>query len=817
MLRSYLVLTIRNLIRQKLFTTINITGLAAGLSCCMLILLYVGDELSYDRFHTKSDRIYRINWTSELSGENRQSAYTVIPLAEVITHDLPEVEAVTRLYNRSGSVQIQDEKKQDIKFHEQQVCFTDSTFFRIFSLKFLAGNPDLALTEPNSVVITDEMAQKYFGKIDIIGKPLLYDNKTLLKITGVVEKLPNQTDIDFDILISFETLYSVESKEISDYLQSDWLYNTSYTFVLLKPNYRPEQVETQLSELLKKYADERVKQHITLSLQPLDQIHLYADDVEENPSTGSITYIYIFTAIAFITLLIASVNFVNLAMASSLQRAKEVGLRKVLGARPRQLALQFLGESVLICLLAFLLAFFLTQQFLPLLNEVTEKQLTLKPVGSSYFWLACIGLLLLTSLFAGAYPAFVMSWFEPIRALKGKIRGISQGSLLRKTLIVAQFSTSFILIVGAVVIYQQLQYLRNKPLGFQKEQILIVPVFGSNASSISHAVDATQRGRMNTFENELMKVSHISGVTTASSMPGNGFIRGLVIPQGFSEQDNLFVPWISVDYDFISTFRIPLVAGRDFSKETGADHLQSFILNETAVRMFGWENPQEAIGKKIIRGDQQNGKNGSVIGVIKDFHFNSLTQPLEPLILDVNPSRFTEFAVSLQPRHTPETITYIKKQWDATFPERVFEYSFLDQNINAIYNTQANLGKTIGYFAGITIFISCLGLFGLTSLFALQRTKEIGIRKVLGASVKGIVLLLSKELIALVGIALVIGTPVTWYAIQWWLQNFAFKINLSWWIFLQAGIVALTLAWLAISYQTIKVALTNPVDSLKQE
>jgi putative ABC transport system permease protein len=322
---------------------------------------------------------------------------------------------------------------------------------------------------------------------------------------------------------------------------------------------------------------------------------------------------------------------------------------------------------------------------------------------------------------------------------------------------------------------------------------------------------------MNAFENELLKYNSITAITAASTMPGAGFIRGLVIPQGFTEQDNLFVPWVSVDYDFLPSFQIPLLAGRDFSKDTGTDHLQAFIINASAVRMFGWNTPEEAVGKEIIRGDAENGKKGQIVGVIKDFHFNTLDFPMGPLIMDVNAARFTEFAIRLQADHTPETLAYIKQQWDTTFPERVFEYSFLDENIDAYYNAQENLGKTIGYFASLAILISCMGLFGLTSLLTLQRTKEIGIRKVLGAGVSSIVRLLSKELLSLIGIALLIGTPIAWYIMHRWLQNFAYRIEVGWELLLTAGMAALLLAWFTVGYQTIKAALTNPVESLRNE
>ena len=817
MIKSYLKTACRNLLKHKGATIIKLLGLGIGMACCMLILVYLTDELSYNKFNAHYPDIYRVNFNKAGDGQQRSMANTPIPAGPAIAQDIPQVAAVARLYNRTGIMEAATAGQAKQKFEEQGVCFTDSTLFDIFSLHFTEGVAKGALAAPNSVVITTGMARKYFGSAPALGKSLLYDNKAILQVTGVVDQLPGASDLQFDFLVSFPTVYSVETRANGDFMRSNWLYNPAETYVLLHHGQQAAAVNTALRQLTKKYGDERVAKSYFFSLQPLADIHLHASDVEGNSSTNSITYIYIFAAIAFLILLIANINFINLSNAQSLTRISEIGIRKVSGAGARQLVAQFMGEGLLLSFAAFLLALLLTGLGLPLLNSITGKQLTVGALYNAASLAVFILLFLCTGLLAGLYPAVFITRFRLTSLLKGKTGYRGGGSAVRQLLIVTQFSVALALIIGAVVINRQLQFLRNKPLGFQKEHTLVLPLFGKGSSLLGSGVDGPLRARMNAFEDDLRKYSRIDAVTVASVLPGSLYVRGLVIPEGHKEQDNIFVPWASVDYDFIKTMELRLLAGRDFSKQTGTDHLQAFIINESAVQLFGWKNAQEAIGKNMTRGDSHTGKKGQVIGVIGDFNFSKLDRPLEPMIMDVNVPRFTSFAVRIAADHIPATIQYVQKKWETTFPERVFEYSFLDEDINALYKAQENLAMLVNCFALIAIFISCTGVFSLASFMAVQRTKEIGVRKVLGANIIQIVVLLFRDFQRLVFIAALVAVPLAWWLMHEWLNDFAYRCSLSWWIFAAAATGTLAITLLTVSFQAIKAARTNPVKSLRTE
>jgi putative ABC transport system permease protein len=493
-------------------------------------------------------------------------------------------------------------------------------------------------------------------------------------------------------------------------------------------------------------------------------------------------------------------------------------VRRVSGADGRQLLLQFLGEGLLVSGIAFVFALGLTVPGLGLLNAVTGK--TLEPHvllrGSLLLWFAA--LLPVSGLLAGIYPAIFITRLKLTALLKGQPGGNrSSGRRVRQSLIVMQFVIAITLVIGAMVIQRQLSYLRNKPLGFDKEQLVVAPLFGKSPSPLNSGVDGPLRARMNAFENELRANPAIRAVTLSSVLPGDPFVTGLVIPEGHTEKDNIFIPWASVDYDFLSTIGAPLVAGRDFSKATGTDHLQAFVINESAVRTFGWKSASEAIGKSMVRGDAQSGKKGQVIGVIKDFNFGRLDRPQQPLILDVNVPRFTTFAIRIRPDHVPQTIAAIRQSWDHYFPERIFDYSFLDENINALYKAQENLSRLVRYFALVAIFISCSGLFALVAFMAAQRMREIGIRKVLGASVASLVFLLFRDFLRLVLLALLISIPLAWWAMNRWLHDFAYRISLSWWIFTVAGLLAVVIAFLTVGMQGLRVSRVSPVKSLRSE
>jgi len=821
MLKNYFKIAYRYLWKNKTSSFISIAGLATGMACCMLILIHINDELRFNRFNKNLGNIYRINWLTKDNRGTSTGSSTPIPFSSGIKSKIPGIEKVVKLYQRTGQMETGNGVKNTgpgvKRFQEQNVFFADEDMFSIFTIPFIYGDRNTALNAPNSIVITDEMAAKYFGAGNPVGKSLYYDNTVLLQVTGVVKKIPANSDIKFDFLVSFETVYHVEAPAFAAFIKNDWTFTPCDTWILLKPGQQPQNIEAALNQHLLQNGTVRTKQMNKVALQALNDIHLHASAVEGNASSADITYIYVFTGIAFLILLIANVNFINLSVARSINRVKEIGMHKVLGAEKKQLVLQFLYETLLTSAIAFLLALILTQTALPALNTLTNKHFDL----SSWFTLSNILLFSLvffgTGILAGLYPAFFITRFNTALALKGKSGDQAKRNAVQKTLLVTQFTVSIMLIIGTIVIYQQMQYLKDKPLGFQKQQMLVVPLFGSGAFSFSSKMDTGMRHRMNIFYDKLNAYSKVKSVSASSEMPGQGFLHGLIIPQGYSEQDNMFAPWLSVDYNFIQTLKMQLVAGRNFSKSTGHDHIDAFIINESAVRAFGWKTPANAIGKTFIRGKVADGKKGQIIGVVKDFDFNSLSNPMEPLVIDVNAPRFTEFAISIQPDHIDATIAHVKQTWDQLFPERVFEYSFLDKDIDNQYRDKENFSRMIGYFAVAAILLSCSGLFSLAFFLAVKRTKEIGIRKVLGADISTIMVLLSADFIKMVLLSALIASPVAWWLMHNWLQSFAYRISIAWWTFAAATMLAVLVAFITISFQSIKAALVNPVDSLRSE
>jgi putative ABC transport system permease protein len=812
MIKNYLVIAYRNLIKNKTSSFINIFCLAVGMTCCMLIMVYIKDELSFNKFNEAYNDIYRVDLVRTGNDDDQQNSNTPMIYKPVMKLSIPQLKQIGRLYQRSGSLHLEGSDK---KFQEQQVYFTDPEIFKIFSIKFIRGN-QRSLDQLNTIVLTAEAAQKYFGSEDPTGKTLLFENKLPLKVTAVVDKMPSNSDLQFDFLISFDSYEAVENPETVNFLKKDWIFNPVVTYCILGPSSNTTEVEKLMNGVISKYGDQRSKETTAIKITPLKDIHLHSADVLGNPSTNSMTYMYIFAAIAFLILIIANVNFINLSTARASTRAREVGMRKVLGAVRSQLVLQFLGEALLLSALGFSLALALSNFTLPVLNQLTNKQFHFQDVITWQNMLLFGALFLIVGMLSGLYPAFFISRTQTVVSLKGRAGNGNNRNYLRKVLLVTQFSVSIILIVCAVIIYQQLDFIRSKPLGFQKEYVLNVPLFGRGASILTQGVDASVRKKMNAFSEELKKNSKIIDVTAASELPGQGFVPGLVIPEGHSETDNLFLAWTSVDYNFIEAFKIQLVEGRNFSKSTGTDHLEAFIINEAAAKEYGWKN-KEAIGKTIIRGDQTNGKKGKIIGVIKDFHFNTLDQPMQGMIMDVSVARFTQLAIVIQPDHIPQTIEFIKNQWGASFPERVFEYSFIDSDINSLYRDKENLSSMIQYFAIIAIVLSCLGLFSLASYLSVQRTKEIGIRKILGASVSSVLILLSKEFLRLVAIALFISIPAAWLVMNGWLNNYAYKIEIRWWVFGLAGMAVCVITAFTVGLQSIKTAVTNPIKNLRTE
>jgi putative ABC transport system permease protein len=818
MFQNYLKSAYRNLLRHKGASLIKLAGLSIGMCCCLLILVYLTDELSYNKFNTNYSDIYRVDFVKTGDGAGR-SATVTCAAGPAIEKDIP-VEAVARLYGRTGILEAREGARGGTmkRFEEQNVFFADNALSKIFTMHWREGRAAGALTQVNSIVLTSAMAKKYFGDGPALGKSLLYDNSNLLQVTGVVDSMPANSDIRFDGLISFETLYTVESKPVGDFIRTNWLYNPAETFILLRPGQPVAPVESAMEQLTKKYGDERVRKAYYFSLQPWSENHLYASDVSGSESTNSITYIYIFAGIALLILMIANINFINLSNAQSLTRIAEIGVRKVSGAGSRQLLLQFLGEGLLVSVLAGILALGLAIPGLSLLNAVTGKELHASVLWTGMMVPALIGLLVCTGLLAGLYPAFYITRWRLVALLKGNTgRAASSGRLIRQSLIVMQFAVAAALIIGALVIQRQLVFLRNKPLGFDKDQVLVLPLFGRNPSPFGGKIDSAQRSQMNAFEADLRAYPAVQAVTLASGMPGESPVRGLVIPEGHVDQDNIFMAWVSVDYNYIAAMKMDLVAGRDFSKATGTDHLQAFIINESAVSSLGWHSPEEAIGKTFVRGDSKTGKKGHVIGVLRDFNFDKLDKALAPMVMDVNVPRFNLFAIRVNPERVPATLAAIQRIWSTYFPRRIFEYNFLDENINTLYKAQEDLSRLVGWFALIAIFISCIGLFGLASFIAVQRTKEMSIRKVLGATVPGLILLLFRDFLRLVIVALLIASPVAAWLMNKWLHDFAYRIPLSGWIFALTGALAITITFITVGWQGLRAAKVNPASALRSE
>ena len=805
-----------NLVRDKTNALINITGLAVGMACCMLIGIHIKDEFSYNRFNGRMQDIYRVNWNIRNNGDTSTSATTPIPFAVNLKNKIPDIEKIARLYPRAGEMESNDNKDSK-RFQEQGIYFADQDIFGVFTIHFLEGDLETALVSPNSIVITDEMARKYFGSENPMGKSLLYENKWPLKITGLVKKMPHNSDIQFDFLISFETVFQVEPPAWADFIKNDWTVTPCETWVRLRPEADVEKINRDLNGLLRVNGSDRNRKMNSVGLQALTSTHLFAATVDGNESKSDISFIYIFSGIAALILLIANINFINLSIAQSVGKIREVGLRKVLGADKKRIVFEFLSNTLFISLIAFLFALGITVICLPLLNQLTGKQLNWRSEFDMPNLLVFVFLFFITGILAGLYPAFFITRFNTILALKGRSGDPRNKNRIQKILLTVQFTVSILLITATGVVYLQQQYLRNKPLGFQKQQMLVVPIFGTGAFSFGHQVDSSIRRRMFLFYDELGTNPKIHGVTASSEMPGQGLVRGLIVPQGTSDQDNLFAPWLSVDYNFIQTLKMEMVAGRDFSKSRGTDHLNAFIINESAVRSFGWQRPENAIGKTFVRGKLSDGKKGQIIGVVKDFNFNALNNPMEPLVMDVNAPRFTEFAIRLSADHTQETIAFIKKTWEKLFPERVFEYSFLDKDIDALYKDKENFGRITGWFAAAAILLSCSGLFSLTLFMAVKRAREIGIRKVLGAGVLRILGLLSLDFLKIVLLASLIAVPLGYWLMYRWLQQFAYHIEMPWPLFIVAPVLALALTFLTVCFRSLRAAWVNPVYTLRSE
>ena len=789
MFKNYLTIAIRNLVRHKGYSLINIAGLAIGMACCLLIVLYVQYEFSYDRYHENVEQIYRV--------VDESGAQTPGLMAPALLDDFPPIIHATRIKHFEKALISYGNKR----FYEDRVFFADPSVFEVFTFPLIKGNSKTALQAPYSMVITQEMAGKYFGEDDPIGKTITYDNKHDFTITGVLENVPQNSHFKFDFLVSFATASDVFPNAGLD----KWNYwSATHTYVLLPKDYPPTELEQQFPDFVIKYLGKGwVESFQTrLHLQPLKQIHLHSNLWGEIEPNSDIKYIYLFSAIAFSILLIACINYMNLSTARYANRAREVGMRKVLGANRIQLIKQFMGESILMAFIALLLAAALMELFLPAFCSLIDRELVVNYLDNWLLLPDIIGIAMFVGIVSGSYPAFYLSAFQPLAVLRKTLQTGLARSRLRRALVVLQFVISVVLIIATIIIYGQLNYIRNRKLGFNKEQVVVLPIRDNHV-----------RQKTESVKNELRQNPNIISATASSYIPGGMKWITSFSWEGQRDDEDNTMGFSCIDHDFIQTFEIELVAGRDFSRDFVTDAKQAFIINEAAVKKTGWNSP---IGKRVTRFYPEFVQ-GSVIGVIKDFHLESLYKTIKPLVLLIDPEGFQYLSVRIRPNDIPGTLDFIKKKWTEFSPNRPFEYFFLDNYFDKLYKAEEKLGQIFGYFTFLAIFIACLGLFGLASFATEQRTKEIGIRKVLGASIVGIVLLLSKDFTKLVIVSNLIAWPIAYYAMNRWLQDFAYRINIGVGTFLLAGAIALIIALLTVGFQAVKAALANPVEALRYE
>jgi len=797
MFKNYLKIAFRNLKRHKGYSFINISGLAMGMAVCILILLWVKDELSFDRFHKNADQIYRVVEDQiQSNGDIFRVAVTPWPLGEALVKNYPEVINFTRFLRLSRRLVTHKSKSVDKSFYENGVCLADPSFLEIFSFPLVKGNPATALSEGNTVVISETTAEKYFGKKNPMGKTLNFNNNQDFTVTGVIKNVPHNSHLKFDFILPFE-------QTLKNYkYRGSWNSNSYHTFVLLQKNASVKALNEKIYEyLIRIFAGSKIK----LRLQALTDMHLrsnFAIDLY-GASKDTTVYIYIFSLIAVLILLIACINFINLTLARASTRAKEVGLRKVVGATRKDLIKQFYGESILFTITALIFAIVLVYLLLPLFNNLAGKELTLDPFSNIGAALGLLLIAIVTGISAGIYPAFILSSFQPANVIKGNLTvrsGKPGGALFGKVLVVFQFTLSVALIIVTLVVNQQLSYIQGKELGYEKDNIIYL----------------TKRGNIgekyNAFKEELQKKSNVLSVTTSSDVPTYSIHSTSAIDwEGKTPEALLWIHHFSVDQDYLKTFKMEIVEGRGFSKDFTTDAAgTAYIVNEAAVKAMDMKNP---IGKSFTFW----GKKGTIIGVVKDFHYKSLHTETEPLVLRIDPQMDWYIFVKVRPENIVNTLDYLKKAYQKFNPLFPFEYHFLDEQLDRLYDNDGRSLKIFRYFSIIAIFISCLGLFGLAAFAAQMRTKEIGIRKVVGASISNIILMLSKEFLLLVVTANILAWPIAYFAMNKWLQQFVYRIDIGWWIFVLAGIIALTIALFTVIYQSIKAALANPVNSLKYE
>lgn len=803
MFKNFVKIAYRNFMRQRVYSLINTAGLAIGVACFLLIFLYIQNELGFDQFHTKSDRTYRIIEHFESDGVGEHSASQPFPVGPTLVNDYPgQIEHMTRMFNFQSPFLSLANRKLERDFNEANVFFVDSTFFNVFDYKMIVGDKSTALDEPNSILITETMAKKYFSDENPLGQILQFQGAHNLEVKGILADAPLNAHFQFDFLVSFSTLKAYYPGRT----MKGWYWNPCWTYLVLSEGTSAETLSEMLPDFVQKYFQEGIRDDITMELQPLHAIHLKSKLDYEIQANSNESNIYVFSAVAIFVLLIAVINFINLSTARATKRAKEVGIRKALGSLKKQLIYQFIFESVLQTILALLVAIVAIIFILPSFNALAEKSISLTVFWSPSY-IITIGLLtLFVGLIAGFYPAFVLSSFKTTEVIKGgKLN--NHGMNFRKVLVIMQFTISMVLIVGTIMAIKQLKFLQNDDLGFNKEAVLMVPVIRTPIAQ-----------HYESMKSEMLSQEAIKSVTAMEEVLG---AKHQVMNYEFegTEKSRPY-PRMFVRHDFLKTFDIPVLAGRAYSQSFVTDDSLALVVNETMIKQLGYGNAENAIGKSVKLIGNRDGK---IIGVVKDFNFTSKHHPMSPIAIDLwaQPFTFNLFmkymAVRIDSDRLQESIGIVESTWQKFIPSRPFEYFFLEDRLNDSYKSETKLSMITTIFSGLAILVACLGLFGLATFTMEQRTKEIGIRKVLGIQTREIVMLLSKDFMILVGISFVLAVPVAYLMIDWWLAGFAYRVTLEIWPFVIAGIATFLVAMITVGAHSLKAATINPVKTLKYE
>jgi putative ABC transport system permease protein len=797
MLKNYITIALRNLFRQKGFAIINILGLTIGLTVSALIILYIIHELGYDRFHENSRRIYRVAIHGEISGQELNVAVSSPPFGPALVNDFPEVVDYTRVNPPHNSLfSFGDEK-----YYEDDILFADSSFFKLFTIPFIYGDPETALEVPRSIVLTESVATKYFGDEFPVGKVLRYNDQADLTVTGVCEDYPDNSHFTFQALISYSTLVEFQGER----WMNTWGNFAMYNYIMLDEQANLESLMAKMPAFFEKYMSEEIQEadiRFELYLQPVTSIHLHSNLMAEIGNNSDISYIYILIAITIFILILASINFMNLSTAKSANRSLEVGIRKVVGSSRQHLIRQFIGESVIISLISLFITFFLIELILPAFNNITGKDLDMQYILDWQLTLGFILLAVVVGIFAGSYPAFYLSAFNPIRVLQGRLKAGSSNSLLRNALVFIQFAVSITLIIGTVVIYRQLTFMREKDLGFEPGNVIMIPLRNEKTKNKAQVI----KDEFLTYPN-VLSASLTTGLP-AGQLSGTGYF-----PEGYGDRDPWLIYGFSVDPDFIDkTMKMQIIDGRNFSTEFATDS-SAVLINEVLLKKLAWDDP---IGK-IIDSDRTPPTPYKIIGVIRDFHIQSLHQQINPIMLRFLSGQPRYLIIKLLSDFTPLTLLELENAWDEINPDIPFDYQFLNERIAQYYAYEKKMGNIFVYFTVFALFIAALGLYGLATFISEQRTKEIGIRKAMGSSISKISYILSRDFAKPVLLSNLVAWPAAWFAINKWLQNFSFRTDLELWIFPAAALITVILALITVNIQTIRAASANPVNSLRYE